>query len=283
MVALYFSLLTLLKLYTSTAGTSAVVVSVNEAWQSVGINVAAAVVCAALTYRDWQAGQANLARIKQGGALAKLVVEQPSINSNNNNKTSRPVRHTLSDYRRNARVLIAAGGADYITALGDSLQNTPGLAAAVQESEIVVVPVLLQQQEPTVQVGDTIQCWSNSAGGTTTTTTSTINTASDDTRKDAPLLMHEQQQQCSVVAFPKGPAAWADVLQPEVETALGQGFNVLDKGITLILKKNGRILRRATGQPQWNGLVGTMEVLDGSKFGMPGDDERYGTGKVPSA
>ena len=40
------------------------------------------------------------------------------------------------------------------------------------------------------------------------------------------------------------------------------------------MKKNGRVLRRLTGQPPWSSLVGTMEVADGSKFGMPGDDER---------
>ena len=42
------------------------------------------------------------------------------------------------------------------------------------------------------------------------------------------------------------------------------------------IKKNGKILRRATGKPRWGDLVGAMEVLDGSKFGMPGDSERYG-------
>ena len=50
---------------------------------------------------------------------------------------------------------------------------------------------------------------------------------------------------------------------------------MLKKGVCIIIKKNGRILRRATGQPQWSGLLGTMEVLDGSKFGMPGDSEKY--------
>ena len=65
-------------------------------------------------------------------------------------------------------------------------------------------------------------------------------------------------------------------LAPELETAQSQGFDVLKKGVCIIIKKNGRILRRATGQPQWSGLLGTMEVLDGSKFGMPGDSEKYG-------
>ena len=42
------------------------------------------------------------------------------------------------------------------------------------------------------------------------------------------------------------------------------------------MKKNGRILRRATGLPPFGDMVGMMEVADGSKFGMIGDSERYG-------
>ena len=80
----------------------------------------------------------------------------------------------------------------------------------------------------------------------------------------------------SIIAYPKGTRQWADYLQSEIDTAAGQGFDVLDKGITLIVKKNGRILRRVTGLPPWGDLVNTMEVIDGSRFGMPGDSEKYG-------
>ena len=72
-----------------------------------------------------------------------------------------------------------------------------------------------------------------------------------------------------------GPA-WETYLKSEIETAQGQGFDVLQKGVTIIVKKNGRILRRATGLPPWGDLIATMEVADGSRFGMPGDSERYG-------
>merc|ERR1712157_637309 len=54
------------------------------------------------------------------------------------------------------------------------------------------------------------------------------------------------------------------------------GFDVLSKGITIIVKKNGKILRRATGSPKWADLIESMEVLDGSRFGMPGDKAKYG-------
>ena len=47
-----------------------------------------------------------------------------------------------------------------------------------------------------------------------------------------------------IVAFPAGFASWNQYLKSEVETARKQGFDVLEKGITITVKKNGRILRR---------------------------------------
>ena len=138
--------------------------------------------------------------------------------------------------------------------------------AAMAAADLVLVPVLLEKADKeSTRVGDTAECWMTTE-------------AVEDRDRNFDVSNAE-----SVVAFPRGPAAWADVLEPEVNTAFGQGFDVLEKGITLILKKNGKILRRATGQPQWAGLLGTMEVMDGSKFGMPGDDEIYGQGKKTTA
>ena len=256
-VALYFSLLNLGK---AQAGWTDVP-PMEEAIQSVLINVAAVIICGGLTFRDWKAGDSNLARIKQGGALAKLVVQRADNPSD---------LVTLSDYRRNSRVLIAAGGKEYIREVcralnSDQLADGNTLPKAIEAAEIVVVPVLLEEATKEAVVGDTVACYKE------TEAIEGRDKNFDVTRAD------------SVVAFPRGPGPWAEVMQPEVDTANGQGFDVLQKGITLILKKNGKILRRATGLPQWSGLLGTMEVMDGSKFGMPGDDERYGSGNRPSS
>ena len=66
-----------------------------------------------------------------------------------------------------------------------------------------------------------------------------------------------------------------DELRTELETLRSQGFDPVEKGFVIVVKKNGRVLRRLAGQPPWASLIGTMEVSDGAKFGMPGDDQRY--------
>ena len=229
LVALYFSFLTVAK---ATAG-YADAPPLNEALQSVGINVVALLVCGGLTYRDWKAGEANLARIKQGGALAKLVVERQDDKD----------LATLSDYRRSSRVLIAAGGREYIAELcrslnANQLDNANPYPQAMAAADVILVPVLLEEaSQDSTRVGDTASHWMSVEG-----------VEGRDKEFDV-------SKAASVVAFPRGPAAWAEVMTPEVNTATGQGFNVLEKGITLILKKNGKILRRATGQPQWAGLL----------------------------
>jgi len=247
-VALYFSLLSLLKSY---AGGYSDAPPLDEALQNVGINVAALAVCGFLTYRDWQAGEANLKRIAKGGALAKLVVTSPETS----------LATPLADYRRRQRILICAGGREYVNQVcrslnADQLSDENTIPAALYNSEVVVVPVLLEGDGTTV--GDTTTCW--------------IETSPADSDRNFNISRANQ-----VVAFPRGNAQWADYLESEVQTAKSQGFDVLNKGFIIVVKKNGKILRRATGLPPWADLVGTMEVMDGSKFGMPGDDEKYYT------
>ena len=255
-IAFYFSLVTLLQAVSFGEG------SVEDAVTSVAINIGAILVCGGITYRDYQAKQADLARIKQGGALASLVVERPAVVASDKQPGRPTQRSTLADFRRFYRVLIAAGGADYIQTLcrslnADQLADENTLPQGLQASDILVIPVLLQPSSgSSLTVGDTLGCWM----------------ATEATETDRNLDVTRAN---TVVAWPKGPAAWSEVLAPEIDTAQGkQGFNVLEKGITLLLKKNGKILRRATGQPQWSGMIQAMNVFD-KNFGMPGDDQVY--------
>ncbi|KAH8071111.1 DUF3493-containing protein [Aureococcus anophagefferens] len=217
--------------------------------KSCGINLVAIVACAAVTYNDWRAGQANLERIAQGGRLAKLVVSPAAAPEK---------RAPLADYRRTSRVVIACGGRAYVETLArrlsaDQRSDANTLPEAIESVDMVVVPVLLEAGG--LRVGDAAAAWRSTEAGE--------NDRNFDVARSA-----------GVVAFPRGPAAWADYLASEIETASSQGFDPVAKGLTIIIKKNGRVLRRVSGLPPFDGLIGTMEVADGSKFGMPGDDQR---------
>lgn len=168
-------------------------------------------------------------------------------------------RKSLKDYRRFSRVVIAAGSQSYIDQLcrslvADQLADTNILSEKLEETDILVVPVLLKDIQT---VGNTKEAWLN------------VQPQESDRNFD-------RERANEIVAYPLNEMVWMEYLKSEIDTAVGQGFDVLEKGINIIVKKNGRILRRATGLPPFGDLVATMEVADGSKFGMPGDSEKYG-------
>jgi len=255
LTALYFSSLSALKAY---MGGYSDAPPLDEALTSCAINLGGAIVCALLAYRDYQVGQTNLERIARGGKLAKLAVAVVTGGESTMGSGQKSVR-TLSEYRRNSRVLICAGGKEYIENICRSLNSDQRsddntLPRLLEDVNVLVVPVCLTDS---FSVDDTKQVWRK-------TLPSEKDRNFDSTRSD------------SVVAFPWNSASWTEYLQSEIDTARKQGFDVLTKGITILVKKNGKILRRATGTPNWDELIGTMEVMDGSRFGMPGDSERYG-------
>lgn len=255
LTALYFSGLNTIK---ALVGGYSDAIPLDEALTSDAINIGAAIICGLLAFREYKVGQANLERIARGGKLAALAVEPAKAQT-----TGGPNLRRLTDYRRNSRVLIAGGGEQYISKLArslnaDQLKDTNMIPEKLEECDVIVVPVLLSQSGKDYVVSDTKEYWKK------------VEAASEEDRN------FDISRSANVIAFPKGSAAWLDYLQEDIKTASGQGFDVLDKGITLTVKKNGRILRRATGLPDWTNLIGAMEVMDGSRFGMPGDSEKYG-------
>mmetsp|Transcript_29049 Transcript_29049/g.57972 ORF Transcript_29049/g.57972 Transcript_29049/m.57972 type:complete len:346 (-) Transcript_29049:179-1216(-) len=246
-VAFYFSALVAFKAY---IGGYSDVPPLEDALQQVVINGVGTMGFGALALRELKIGKANLERIAKGGLLARLVVE-PAVEGS--------ARRTLKDYRRASRVIIAAGGSDYINRLAmslcsDQLKDENTLPAALADVDIVIVPVLLGED---YKVVDSKAAWRNGVPGEN-------DRNYDNSRAD------------EIVAFPLGYGMWNDYLESDIDTAKGQGFDVLENGITITVKKNGRILRRATGLPPYGDFVSAMEVADGSRFGMPGDSERYG-------
>lgn len=262
MIALYFSALNTAK---TLAGGFADAQPLDEVLTSDVINLGAAIICGVLVYRDYKLGQANLDKLARGGKLASLIVE-PAAPQEGGSK-----RLEMKSYRRQSRVLIAAGGKEYISSLArsmtsDQLKDTNIIPEKLLEIDLVVVPVLLEnlpsnggKKNQKVVVGDTRSFWKNGVE------------ADPETDRNFDISKAD-----SVISFPTGSNQWSEYLKSEIETAATQGYDVLEKGITLTVKKNGKILRRATGLPSFGDLIGAMEVMDGSKFGMPGDSEKYG-------
>lgn len=258
LTALYFSAMNTIK---AVAGGYSDAPPLDEALTSDAINIGAAIICGVLAFREYNVGEKNLQRIARGGQLASLVVEPAAAADG---AIGGLKRRKLSSYRRFSRVLIAAGGEDYIRRLSlslnaDQLKDANIIPEKLADVDVLVVPVLLQK-DGKMLVGDTRTFWKD---------------VEENPDKDRDRNFDTGRAD-SVLAFPVGSGQWLDYLKPEIETASTQGFDVIQKGITLTVKKNGRILRRATGMPPWGDLIGTMEVMDGSRFGMPGDSERYG-------
>jgi len=60
------------------------------------------------------------------------------------------------------------------------------------------------------------------------------------------------------IALPQsGP--WADALAPELEQAAKQDAAVMARGLTIVLKKNGRVGTRRLGMPDWGALLADVE------------------------
>lgn len=197
-------------------------IPLDEALQTCAINAAGALGFGALALREMRVGQANLERIAKGGLLARLGVELATTTT-----SSSSLRRTLGDYRRASRVIIAAGGSDYINKLAlslcsDQLSDVNTLPSALAGVDIVIVPVLLDKE---CKVVDVKSAWRNASPGPN-------DRNYDSARAD------------EIVAFPVGLSSWNDYLKSDIDTAKKQGFDVLDKGITITVKKNGRILRR---------------------------------------
>lgn len=241
-------------------------IPLDDALVQVAINAGGAIGFGILAYREVQVGNKNLERIAKGGLLARLEVETSSAlvptttTVDGGGSSSISQRRALTTYRQTSRVVIAAGGAEYINRLAMSLcsdqlvdENTiPNALAGV---DTVIVPVLLNKNGEAV---DSKNAWRNA-------------------KPNAGDRNFNSNRANKIVAFPTSFANWNQYLKSDIETAKGQGFDVLTKGITITVKKNGKILRRATGLPPYGDFIGMMEVADGNRFGsMPtGDSELY--------
>merc|ERR1712227_202973 len=62
------------------------------------------------------------------------------------------------------------------------------------------------------------------------------------------------------LAVPQAIASWQEVLEVELDTAMGQDENAANRGLTLVLKKNGRVGTRRLGCPDWGGMLADVSA-----------------------
>jgi hypothetical protein len=62
------------------------------------------------------------------------------------------------------------------------------------------------------------------------------------------------------VGIPIGPQQWTSIIKGELSAALSQTESALDKGVTIIIKKNGKVGTRRFGVPLWTTLIDEVSV-----------------------
>jgi hypothetical protein len=62
------------------------------------------------------------------------------------------------------------------------------------------------------------------------------------------------------IALPQGSGAdWKSALSSELEQAAKQDPAIMERGLTIVLKKNGRVGTRRLGMPDWGGLLADVQ------------------------
>ena len=232
---LYLSLAAAAGLATLITGTSILAVNsgartgdLPELYQNLAINLGGLPVIGYFWRRDIKSENALLERINKGGKLAglKLNIED--------DMSGEKLVVKLSDLRRDRgiekRVIIVAATRDQLI---QSIKSTSAMFASLVQSDCLIVPVCISTSAP-----------GSERDGFTLTSVSTeaLFGATAEGEEDAvPAIT-------SYIGTPIQMSAWNSVIKNEFSTALNQNPDALDKGITLIIKKNGKVreeIRRA--------------------------------------
>ncbi|KAG8457084.1 hypothetical protein KFE25_009844 [Diacronema lutheri] len=218
-----------------------------ELLPNVAIDAGVIAFAAVSLWTDSRAQASKLRRIARGAELANLQLSAVSSSGGTGAEGAAegvPTRANVAvkDFRKARRVVIVAGGASVYERV---IASASSHAAELRDGEIVVVPVLLREGAPADKLVEPSGCtggvdaaaapWGDAAG---------------------------------VFYTPRGPESWGRWLAAEVQTAVSQGFDVHGSGITIAVKKSGKVGKRSTSVPSWPALVGMLRLAD-ANFGMP--------------
>jgi hypothetical protein len=202
----------------------------NTLVQNLAVNIGGIPVIGFLIKRDLDAQRALLQRIQKGGALAGLRLKLPFQGED--------IVVKLSDLRRDRgidkRVVIIAAPRDQIvSSLSSSFSQSKNLVA----NDLVIVPLVISSSND-------------------------LNLLAI----DLPDLYSEEEKReytddtIRHIAIPVAARQWNDVLKKELEVAIGQQTDALAKGVTIVIKKNGKVGSRRFGVPIWEALIGDVNA-----------------------
>ena len=210
----------------------------NELLTNLGVNGIGAIVLIYLLSRENTAQQVLLERIKKGGSLAGLRVRlasPPDMIQSSQESANLVVK--LSDLRRDRglekRVVIVAAPKELLkTSLESSIKESKNLV----RNDLLICPLMIEKDDNDYKL---------------TASSLTALIGNDDDKIDE--MEH--------LGLPIGLQAWNSVLKYELNTAVKQvGLDAaLEKGITIILKKNGKVGTRKFGVPFWSQLTADVE------------------------
>ena len=219
------TLVTLAMLLGTTTGKQA---NMTELYTNLAINVGGLPVLALLYKRDVDAQNSLLERIQKGGKLAGLRLKLVNNGA--------PAVVKLSDLRRDRgidkRVVIVCAPK---LLLRESLESSIKESRNLIGADLLIAPLVIEKE----------------AGGDYTLTATSLEAMVPDT-PDVATYEH--------IGLPLVLATWNSVIKKELEVALKQSPEALDKGVTIIIKKNGKVGSRRFGVPIWEAMVNDVEA-----------------------
>jgi len=204
----------------------------NDMYVNLGINLGGIPVLAYLWKRDLDKQKGLLERIQKGGSLAGLKIKLL--------ESAGALTLKLSDLRRDRgidkRVVIVVANAEQVTA---SLQTSISQSLGIIQNDLIIVPLVIDRGNGSdyTLIAPTLEGLVLPEG---------YNGTLEDN------LVH--------IGLPVGLAGWNNVFRKEISTALAQEPQALEKGITIIIKKNGKVGTRRFGVPLWESLVGDVAM-----------------------
>lgn len=247
---LYLSLTLSAALATLITGTSLLAVNsgvregdLPELYKNLAINLGGLPVIAYFWRRDIKSQQSLLQRIDKGGKLAtlKLKIEDEL--------TGETTLVKLSDLRRDRgiekRVIIVAAPREL---LKESISSTKDMYKSLILNDLLIVPLVVTTAAA--------NSGNNDFALSTMSTEALFASDAIDSKGEKKSSLPED---VCYIGQPSQIGMWNQVIKSEFETAIRQNTGALERGITLVIKKNGKVGSRRLGVPIYEQLSEDVE------------------------